>query len=200
MKWNTWRGCGTLVRAVLRSVQANCRFLVSDLADYSAHASDPDKFLPWGDVAALELTVPVNPTAVHFSAAAHAAQVAEQGYADKSRAAEAVGPGGTAKAEGAASAEAQDGAAAFGAVGMESVGAPESPPVDGGDALAGSGGVPGDSVTCPICLEQALTCPQVSPLAAAEWCLRVCSMRGSWGHTMWGVHSSPDVACGMPNL
>lgn len=78
---------------------------------------------------------------------------------------------------------------------MESVGAPESPPVDGGDALAGSGGVPGDSVTCPICLEQALTCPQVSPLAAAEWCLRVCSMRGSWGHTMWGVHSSPDVAC-----
>eukprot|EP00850_Spirogloea_muscicola_P007919 SM000041S15478 [mRNA] locus=s41:320644:326300:+ [translate_table: standard] len=34
-------------------LQANFRFLVSDLGDYAAHAADPDRPIDWGDVAAV---------------------------------------------------------------------------------------------------------------------------------------------------
>lgn len=40
-------------------LQANFRFLVSDLGDYVLNASDPDKMLQWEDVAAVNVTAPV---------------------------------------------------------------------------------------------------------------------------------------------
>lgn len=40
-------------------LQANFRFLVSDLADYSLNASDPDKMLQWEDVVAVNVTAPI---------------------------------------------------------------------------------------------------------------------------------------------
>ncbi|CAK9202283.1 unnamed protein product [Sphagnum troendelagicum] len=39
-------------------LQANFRFLVSDLGDYMLNASDPDKMLQWEDVAAVNVTAP----------------------------------------------------------------------------------------------------------------------------------------------
>lgn len=39
-------------------LQANFRFLVSDLGDYVLNASDPDKMLRWEDVAAVNVTAP----------------------------------------------------------------------------------------------------------------------------------------------
>ena len=40
-------------------LQANFRFLVSDLGDYVLNASDPDKMLQWEDIAAVNVTAPV---------------------------------------------------------------------------------------------------------------------------------------------
>lgn len=40
-------------------LQANFRFLVSDLGDYVLNASDPDKMLQWEDVAAVNMMAPV---------------------------------------------------------------------------------------------------------------------------------------------
>ncbi|KAG0581808.1 hypothetical protein KC19_3G011200 [Ceratodon purpureus] len=40
-------------------LQANFRFLVSDLGDYVLNASDPDKMLQWEDVSAVNVTAPV---------------------------------------------------------------------------------------------------------------------------------------------
>lgn len=40
-------------------LQANFRFLVSDLGDYALNASDPDKMLQWEDVAVVNVTAPV---------------------------------------------------------------------------------------------------------------------------------------------
>jgi len=127
-------------------LQANCRFLVSDLADYSAHAIDPDKFLPWGDVAALELTVPVplheTSKRAPLPTSAHAVQAERGGYTG-----EGV-PAGAAGEDRGAEKGASEGA--------------EGVLEDGGGALGDAGGVLGESVTCPICLEQKLICPQVS--------------------------------------
>eukprot|EP00850_Spirogloea_muscicola_P010334 SM000060S19666 [mRNA] locus=s60:422722:428188:- [translate_table: standard] len=38
-------------------LQANFRFLVSDLGDYAAHVADPDRPIDWGDVAAVDVAV-----------------------------------------------------------------------------------------------------------------------------------------------
>ncbi|BFI29806.1 hypothetical protein MPTK2_3g06120 [Marchantia polymorpha subsp. ruderalis] len=40
-------------------LQANFRFLVSDLGDYMLNTSDPDKMLQWEDVAAVDVAAPV---------------------------------------------------------------------------------------------------------------------------------------------
>eukprot|EP00850_Spirogloea_muscicola_P020349 SM000213S06814 [mRNA] locus=s213:27851:32144:- [translate_table: standard] len=41
----------------LPRLQANFRFLVSDLGDYAAHVADPDRPIDWGDVAAVDVAV-----------------------------------------------------------------------------------------------------------------------------------------------
>ena len=40
-------------------LQANFRFLVSDYGDYLLNSSDPDKMLPWEDIAAVNVSAPI---------------------------------------------------------------------------------------------------------------------------------------------